>query len=116
MKRVKETGAIRWKKEGGGSFTAYIGGKKKMIKPGQVFVARLDEIPEAFRDTIVPVDGVELEVAKKAEDSVDVAKLTYTISPKGGNWFNVLDAEGKQVNEKSLRRLEAEELVRSLTE
>lgn len=114
MKRSKENGTVRWVKTGGGSFTAFIGGRKRIIKQNQQFTAKLEDIPEAFRDTVVPVDGAELKVAEAAEEPVNVVKLEYTISPRGGNWFDVLDSNGKQVNEKSLRKDAAEELISSL--
>lgn len=114
MKRTKDKGTIRWRKTGGGSFTAVINGKKKMIKPGQEFSARLEEIPEGFRDLVIPVDPEEFKVAEKHFDNVDVAKLEYSISPKGGNWFDVLDSDGKKLNEKSLRKDAAEALISSL--
>lgn len=114
MKRSKEKGVVLWVKTGGGSFVADINGRRRTIKPGQQFSARLEDIPEAFRDTVVPVDGAELKVAEAEVEPVDVAKLEYTISPRGGNWFDVLDSNGKQVNEKSLRKDAAEELISSL--
>ena len=114
MKRTKDKGAIRWRKTGGGSFTAFINGRKKMIKSGQEFTARLEEIPEGFRDLIVPVDPEEFKVAEKHFDDVDIAKLEYTIESRGGGYYNVLDSEGKQVNEKALRKDAAEELISSL--
>lgn len=91
-----------------------INGKKKMIKAGQTFTARLDEIPEGFRDVVVPVDGTELKEAENDFDNVDIAKLTYTISPRGGNWYDVLDSDGKVMNDKSLRKDAAEALISSL--
>ena len=114
MKRTKDKGAIRWRKTGGESFTAVINGRKKMIKSGQEFSARLEEIPESFRDNIVPVDPAEFKEARTEFDTVDVAKLEYTVSPRGGNWFDVLDSDGKKVNEKSLRKDAAEKLISSL--
>jgi len=114
MKRTKDKDSIRWTHTGGGSFVALINGRKKMIKPGQLFSAKLEEIPMNFRDIIVPADGAELKAAETVFETVDVAKLEYTISPRGGNWFDVLDSNGKQVNEKSLRKDAAEELISSL--
>ena len=115
MKRTKDKGVIRWRKTGGGSFTATLNGRRKIVKPGEVFSARLEDIPESFRDTIIPVDPNEFKVAEKHFDEVDIAKLEYTVEKaKGVGYYNVLDSEGKQVNEKSLRKDAAEALVSSL--
>jgi len=114
MKRTKEKGTVRWVKTGGGSFAATIAGRRMMIKPGQEFSAKPEEIPTAFRDVVVPVDNTELAEVEASADSVDVTKLTYTIEPRGGGYYNVLDSEGKIINEKALRKGAAEELISSL--
>lgn len=100
-------GKIQWKKLGRGFFRL----PNRIIKPGQIFWARPNEIPQAFRDTIVPVDPKELKEQpktpirsgrtivevrqerrmvrrnpapeeKKAEEIVDAVKPKYTITPR----------------------------------
>ena len=65
MERVKGTpgeGKIQWRKLGRGFFRL----PNRIIKPGEVFWARPDEIPLAFRDMIVPIDSKELKEQPKA--------------------------------------------------
>jgi len=107
-----ETGQRSWRKVGGGSF--YL--KGRIIKPNQVFTAELAEIPEGFRDVVIPVDGKPVTL-DKVEDipDVPVTELVFTIRDKGGNWYEVLDSNGKVMNEKSLRKAQADELIKELT-
>jgi hypothetical protein len=106
MKRNNNDDRIRWKKIGGG--TLYHNGKA--IGPGSVFRAYPHEIPENFRDSIVPLDALP-------DDTVKVQKPAYQVVPKPGapGWYNVVDAEtGKVLNEKSLRPKQAQELLEEL--
>jgi hypothetical protein len=118
MKRTKMLvpGEIEWTKTGGGSLVIKIGGKSKIIKPGQRFFARREEIPEGFRNTIVPVRPTELEAIEKGSTDIEVVQLKYTVKHRSGGWYNVFDSNGKQVNEKAVKGKEAaEELISSLT-
>ena len=118
MERTKEDPkAILWKKIGGGSFHANIGGRMMIIKPGETFSARTEEIPLAFRDTVVPVDPV---AASKAESKKEIVAKTsapskYSLRERGGNWWDVVSEDGKIQNEKALRKPKAEELLESLS-
>lgn len=106
MKRKDKDGRIRWKKVGGG--TLYFNGKT--IGYGNVFMAYPHEIPENFRDTIIPLDALP-------DDTVIVEKPAYEVKPKPGapGWYNVVDTEtGKVLNEKSLRPKQAQELLEEL--
>lgn len=118
MKREKASltsNLIRFQKMGGGSFRGTIQGRYRIIKPGEVFLARLDEIPEKFRDTIIPVDGENYKTVKEQIEAEKPVPVEYTLKHRGGGWFNVLDKNGKQVNEKALKREAAKELISSLT-
>jgi len=117
MKRTRkaEPGELEWLKTGGGSFTLKIGGKSKMIKPGQKFFAKVEEIPVGFRDVLVPVRPKELKDAIEGTSSVDIAEVEYTLKHRSGGYYHVYDADGKQVTEKALKKVEAEELISSLT-
>lgn len=119
MKREakKDPDLILWKKIGGGSFHANIGGVVRIIKPGQQFHAREEEIPTGFRDVVVPVDPVkaaknlpkeEMEVKAKAEEP------KYTLQHRGGGWWDVVNEDGKVQNENALKKDAAEELLESL--
>ena len=56
--------------------------------------------------------GIVIQEADKnmvyGEDLTVPSKLTYrVVSGKGNAWFNVVNAEGKQVNDKPMRKTEA---------
>lgn len=99
---------IWWRKTGGGSHRMKKNGKLMIIKPGQKFKARPSEIPEAFRDIILPLENIPKEPPLKVDEP------TYEIVHKGSGWYNVVDGDGKIMNEKAMRPEEAEELVRNL--
>jgi len=84
---------IRWKKVGGGSFRM----GNQIIKPGQVFSARLIDIPEGSRDIIVPVDKLPADI-KEDIKAVDAA---YSIKHRSGKWYDVVNTNGKVINEKA---------------
>jgi hypothetical protein len=121
MERVKSEvteGKPKWKKVGGGSLR--IG--KKIIKPNEVFEAFPDEISPAFRNMVIPFSGdanFKTPARKIEEPTVkkeDITKLSYTIEPHGKSalWFDVVDAQGKVMNTKSLKKEFAEKLVEDL--
>lgn len=110
MERVTQTNdAIRWKKVGGGAFYY----KNRIIKPGQVFTARVDEIPKAFRDLCIPLD----EIKEVPVPPIEVVKTQYTVQPRGKSksWFDVVDSKDKVVNEKALTKEVAEKLAQDLS-
>ncbi len=100
MKRIK------WKKIGGGTFRMSSG---KIIKPNQEFMATPEEIPSAFRDVIRPLDYVP----DLKEISATVPQ-TYEIVHRSYGWYDIVNSYGKKVNEKSLRKTEAETMVEQL--
>jgi len=103
---------IQFKKIGGGSFRLKGG---KIIKPNQVFFALPTDIPEAFLDAVKPVDGTN--ISKESVPKVlpvEVAPAAYSIEPGSVGWFNVVDGEGKPMNEKALRKDAADELLAEL--
>jgi len=128
MERTKniltpKEGEIHWKKVGGGSFR--IG--NRIIKPGQTFLAFPHEIPKAFRDVVIALDGGAIfeEDKKKKKETVkpsDVKKPTFVVEKrKGSQWwdvFNVQKVEGKEVkkkiNDKGLPKEKADALKEDL--
>lgn len=98
---------IWWRKTGGGSHRMKRNGKRVIIKPGQKFKARPSEIPEAFRDIIIPLENLPEEAPVKIEEK------EIEIVHKGSGWYNVV-MNGKIMNEKALRPEEAEELAKNL--
>jgi hypothetical protein len=119
MERTKSTepairpdGKIRWKKEGRGVFRL----KNHIYRPGEIFWARPDEISPQFRDLIKPVD-VEAEtiLASAPVKEELVIKPAYSkVKRESSNFWDILDGEGKQVNEKALREEQADEYLESL--
>ncbi len=79
----------------------------KLLRKGDQFHAELDDIPVAFRDAVMHIEG------KLPEDSYN-EPMEYSLKRAGGPWFDVVDAHGKAINEKRLRKEQAEELLKEL--
>jgi hypothetical protein len=103
MKRVEKK--IRFRKEGGGSFRMANG---KIIKPGQIFSAYPNEIPKEFLDVIVPLDKIP-EVPTPEEVPVKVTQPEYSLTHRGGGYYDIVDTNGKQMNEVAIKGKEAAE-------
>ena len=93
----------------------------RFIKPGQIFMAYPSEIPKSFRDLVLALSGDgKWEQTKKEEESppapVKVTKPLYTIQPRGKSalWFDIVDAQGKVINEKGLKKEVAEKFIEDL--
>ena len=101
-------GKIWWKKIGGGSLRLH----GKMIKPEERFRAHPDDIPVSVRDIVVPLEELPEESAKP----VTVAKSLFTMQPRGKSktLFDVVDTNGKVLNEKPLAKAVAEKLISDL--
>lgn len=109
MERTKKANIekIRWVKQGGGSLRLH----GRIIKPGQRFTASLDEIPEGFRDVVIPLDKLPAEV----EENLVATPAEYQLKQRGtSTWYDVVDGKGKVLNEKALRRTDALELIKVL--
>ncbi len=104
----REDGSIMWKKVGGGSLRL----NGKIIKPGQQFRAHPNAIPAAFKDLIIPLESIP----KKDEPPMIVTKTVYEIKPRGKSksLFDVVDKNGKVLNEKALTKEVAQKLVEDL--
>lgn len=127
MERLNTTkevdgGRIYWKNTSIKSSRLRIDGNKRIIKPGEVFLAHPNDVPMAFRDILQPLDG--LKVVKDIEEKpVAVNKPLYEVKPhkakgrkpldSGGNaleLFDVVNSSGKVINEKGLPKEVAERL------
>jgi hypothetical protein len=104
----REDGSIMWKKVGGGSLRL----NGKIIKPGQTFRAHPDVIPNAFKDLIIPLESIP----KKDEPPLVVAKTVYNMQPRGKSksLFDVVNKDGKVLNEKALTKEVAQKLIDDL--
>lgn len=104
---LKET-LPTWKKIGGGTLWL----KGHMIKPGETFKSAEKDIPEAFRDMMIPWDGTaDSENAKQPEPS---APILYSLEKTSDGKYNVVNGQGKAINETPIEKEAAEELVESL--
>jgi hypothetical protein len=100
---------IGWKNRGGGSFWLL----GHIIKPGQLFQAKVSEIPTAFRDVLIPVDGIPEPNKPIVEGKIS----TYTIQPRGKSTslFDVVNEAGKVINAKGLTKEKGEKLIQDLS-
>lgn len=135
MEEVKYTTPSRWRVI---SNRAYYWGKK-IMKPGQIFAASREDIPEEHLKFIAPVDQ-EPPPQKKEEPKgplppSDLGKeyrpLVYRMKqipkafqeirdPETGQvigevpLFNIIDSNGKKVNEEPMIREKAREMLEDL--
>ena len=106
---------IRWKKIGGGSLRF----KGRIIKPGETFKAAANEIPTGFRDVVIPLDSIpgEAPIPGKPAPVIKADVVEYKLKSRGsGGWFDVVDINGKVLNEKALKKDVAEKLIADLSE
>lgn len=94
---------MKYKKTGRGSLRF----KGKIIKPGQIFDAEPQEIPEAFNDTITPLEDIP------EEEAVEVKESVYKLSHRSGPWWDVIDSNDNVMNDKALSRENALKLIKS---
>jgi len=141
MQRNVDDGRILFHKKGGGSFRTVNG---RIIKPNQKFRAHPEEIPEAFRDIVValeplpdnvPIETVSTFAIKKKdtrteeeilEDSPKRLKGKTDVeqgpkyemeSREARGWYDVFETvTGKKMNEKAMRKGDAETLLEALRE
>jgi len=103
-----------WKKIGGGSLR--IG--NRIIKPNQTFEAYPEEISPGFRNLVIPVsaDASFTKATPKEPTPEEVVKEAYEVKPRGDSkvWFDVVDANGKVLNEKALKKDMAAQLKADL--
>ena len=111
----KPTGLSQWKKLGGGPFIMRDWkGKKRIIKKGQVFEARADDIPLAFRDTIVPLQNVVNHPSFDGGKGVTKSNYDVRPSPEKEGFFDIVNNKGKIISEQPMERKDALEIVKQL--
>lgn len=108
----EDTGERRYKKVGGGSLRF----KGQIIKPGQVFLARPEDIKPGWRDLVLPLDGQEVPKSGTATPQVKAKLPEYKKVPRGKStlWFDVVGPTNKPINGKALKSDEADELIADL--
>jgi hypothetical protein len=108
MERKKEDRS-EFVKHGGGSLRL----PGRIIKPNQKFFAYDHEIPKGAWDLITRLSGTP--TGPVPEDvPIKVKPPKYKLDHVGGGWYNILDSEGKIVNEKALKKEEANEHLAAL--
>ncbi len=103
MKRNKQTeGTLQYKNTSG---TLFINGE--FIKRNETFFAFPQEIPKSFMDTIVCIEDVPV---KEVEPDPETG-MEYILVDRGNGWFDIVDQDGKKVNETGMRKAKAEETL-----
>lgn len=105
---------LRWRKTGGGSLRWH----NKIIKPGEIFLAHAEDLPKAFMDSLVCLDPIEVQKEKKAvQEKVVAPPVLYKLEKdtKSKSHWNVVNEEGKPINETPLEKEHAEALLTSLS-
>jgi len=117
---MSESNEIRWRKIGGGSLR-YIRGK--IIKPNEIFIARPEEVPLAFRKHVVALEDIPETIiepvqpftARKRKTSTDTEEVYKIQKRSSSGWWDVVNSvSGKVINEKGLREDAAKQLVEEL--
>lgn len=123
---MEESKEIKWRKIGGGSLR-YIRGK--IVKPNEIFTARPEEVPLAFRKYVVALEdipetsfSVVQPFTTRRRGSKDGEAITgkelpsYSLEKRStGGWWDVINSvSGKAINEKGLREEAARQLVEEL--
>lgn len=99
---------LHWKKVGGGVLR--IDGQ--IIKPNQEFWATMESIPKSFMDCLICLEGTKKIEEVKAADKKEreTPEELYTIESAGSGLFNLVNANGKPINDQPLSKKEAKEL------
>lgn len=104
----------------GGTFRMGVeesGRVRRIIKPNEKFLAKVSEIPKAFRDHIIPLSQSAYVEAGGEPTEKKVPELGYQIKQRSsGDLFDIVDSNGKPVNEKGLSEETAKELLAKLME
>ncbi len=101
-------GLLHWKKVGGGSFRL----KGKIIKPLETFWAAQDDIPDVFLKNLVLMEDSPAPTVVRTRRLKE--ETVYNLYNRGGGWYDIVDINGKVLNEKSLRIDDAKKLLESL--
>lgn len=95
---------LRWKKLNGSLRLP-----NRIIKPNEIFLARRSDLPKAFMDNIMLLDETPVTATKKV-----VKTLVYSLSKRDDGFFNIVDSNGKVLNEKPLKESAAKVLLEDL--
>jgi len=107
MANVKKESGSLWRKKGGGVLILRDGRK---IKRGDTFRARRIDIPKAFLSSLELIESETTTIVEKTKKANDVYKIVEVA--KG--FYNIVDANGKKLCEKNLRKGPAEQYLKQL--
>jgi len=111
MAKKRMIGLIKWRMIGKGVF--YIG--KRPIPNGMIFSATPEQIPESFRDIVVPLDPVKaIQNDKSKKVPKKVAPIVFKLKERDDDLWDVVNGKGKAMNEDPLSKAEAEALRKEL--
>ena len=107
---VQEDPRIWYRKVGGGSLRF----GNRIVKPGEKIQLDPSEVKPAWKDLLIPLS--EVPVKKEAPIKLDITKSAYSLKQRGegGLWWDVVDSQGKVVNDKALRKEKAEEYIKDM--
>jgi len=97
-----------YRKIGGGYLWILISGKMRKIKSGEEFYASPDEVKN-FLDVLEVVEVKKADEEKKVESKYSIVEIE---GQKG--LYNIVDKNGKVINEKPLTRLNAFKTLKTL--
>jgi hypothetical protein len=109
-----------YKKLGGGSVRTTINGRKRIIKKNESFQAFPEELPKNSKDCIIPLDrGKEINLKKEEKEIIEsnLKKKEYkkVESTRHPGEFNIVDSDGKKLNEKTLSEEDADTFLKELS-
>ena len=108
---IQPAGKLQWRKIGGGSLRLF----GRIIKPNERFFAFTDEIPPSFRSSVVCLDEVKMKQQEtQTREKLEKPEELYTLKHKGGGKWDIVDEEGKALNEAPLSKARAAELLSAL--
>jgi len=125
MKRSKKLerkeGETKWKKIGGGSLRL----GKRIIKPGQVFYAKDEDIPDIFTNVLENIDNTEkkpfvepqkklIDKTRKVHTTVYSLKLNEEVSTEEKPMYDIVGEADKVINEEPLSKEDAEATIEAL--
>lgn len=109
--KPEQSNLIWFKKVGGGSLRL----PNKIIKPGEKVQLDPALVKPAWKDVLVPLESIP--VSKKENPIIlDAKKSVYKLKQRAENspWWDVVDVNGKVLNDKALRKEKAEEYIRDM--
>lgn len=106
----------KWQKIGGGAMRLLNG---KRIKPNERFEAKESDIPSMDLVKKIGSGGMKRKgkETKQKEEPIETKKPEYTAKKREtSNYYDVVNEDGKAINEKALTKEKADELVEQMNE